>query len=505
MSVKYIFFFFMFICLANHTCAQVVWEGRVQDPDSLVKKGMDYVRENRFDESIDLARTVLAKYPTYSDFVYILGISYLKMNRPIWAEQYYRKVIASSPDYYDAYYGLAHSLWKQGRLDEADHVWETLPDSIVQSDYVKQLHHDFITETMGEKDEKRIETIKRTIKDLPASAGLQRLDSLLLKSPDRLDLLELKADLLFATGRDAEATAILEHLISKDETRERTLLRIADIYAQQKDFNKAYAIMDTLVALNPRQTTYQRLRLIYDDQKVYKNYIAFEQGFLTYDRPVGTFFMSGFTYGTKLRPSISLSGQVNWAHLRNGKGFQYLVESWMNYSKTLYSYNSVGFSDSYAFPKWRAAYSLYKEFKSWQYDIGVRYMYPHIGLDNLTGVLSIGKYVGPNFFYLRSFLTYNQERTETAFAVSWRYYYNEEKPETYFTIIGNIGTSPDDPERYMFYADPSVFKSYAVTMGIQHRIGKYVLGSNGSWSVYKITDLNYLHQYNLNLSVKRYF
>ncbi|MFZ4262009.1 YaiO family outer membrane beta-barrel protein [Sphingobacterium sp. HJSM2_6] len=484
--------------------AQVKWEGKDQNPDDLVKTGLKYVEQNQLNEAIQLAKTVLNKYPSYLDFTYIMGISYLKMGNYDWSAQYFRQIIASNPNYLDAYSGLARSLWKLGNYQEADAIWTTSNFLEKDQNYVHQLKKEYDEETLAQRNTLKLEQTLKGIAQKNSLADMQLLDSILLAHPDRLDVLQLKANITHFNNPDLSIGLYRQLILEKYEA-ESNLNKIAAWYASKKEYHQAAEIMDSLIILNPKETAYTELKSVYEDNKTYTYYLILDQSFVSYDRPVGTYFMSGLGLGAKLNPKISLSGQVNWANLRNGEGFQYLLESWMNYSKTVYSYNSVAYSTSLAFPTWRAAYTIYKEFPTWQVDLGLRYMKPQIGEGNYSGVASIGKYIGANFFYLRSFLTFDQDRIETSFAGSWRYYYNENKPETFFTILGNLGTSPDDRERYLFYNNPSVFKSYAIGMGIQHKFGKYIVGSNGNWSIYKITDINYLNQFNLNLSLKRYF
>lgn len=504
MKTFYTLYIFLLFFSFSKTYAQVQWQGKAENPDDLVKIGLKYVEQNQLNEAINLAKTVLEKYPSYTDFSYILASSYLKMNKFDWAEQSFKQIIAEHPNYLDAYSGLARALWKQGKYQEADGIWSVQGFEGKDLQYRNQLKHEYDLETLEHRNALKLEQTIKGIAQHPSAKDILLLDSILLINPDRLDVLQLKANRLHATNTD-QSIPLYKELINKKYEIEPNLNKVASWYASKKEYHRAAEIMDSLIILNPRETSYSDLKAIYEDNKAYTYYLTLDQSFVTYDRPVGTYFMSGIGLGAKLNPNISFSGQVNWANLRNGEGFQYLLESWMNYSKTIYSYNSVGYSNSLAFPTWRAAYTIYKEFPTWLVDLGLRYMKPQIGDGNYSAVASVGKYFGANFFYLRSFVTLDQDRVETSFAGSWRYYYNENKPETFFTIIGNLGTSPDDRERYLFYNNPSVFKSYSIGMGIQHKFGKYILGSNGNWSIYKITDINYLNQFNLNLSLKRYF
>ena len=485
--------------------AQVNWEGRAYNPDSLVYTGLRYLKNGDVKRSIDLSHAVLSKYPDYVDFTYILASSLLKSDQPERAEGYFRQVLLQTPDYTDAFFGLLSSLNKQAKFQSITLLVESMPDSLVRTPAFRELAVIIDAHEKAHNDSVRREKVDELRAQARYVEAIVLLDSLIVNAGAHSNDEQIRADMLIQSKQFQLAEVSVDSLLKRRINMEKNLRHKAFLVESRKDYRLASTVMDSLVAIDFANQSYKKQRAFYQDNIDYKYYAQLEQNIITYDRPQQTFLMTTMALGYKVKPSWTLIGQSSWADLRNGDGFQYQLDSWMTHNSTLYSYASAAYSNAAAFTRWRLAYTLYKEFPGWLVDAGARYMVPQIGDGNFTGVLSVGKFISNNLFYLRSFWTYDTQRLEKAFSLAWRHYYNESKPETYFTIIGNIGTSPDDRDRYQFYNNPSVFKSYSLTMGLQHRVNKYVLATNGSWGVYKINDSDYLNQYNLSLSIKRYF
>ena len=125
--------------------------------------------------------------------------------------------------------------------------------------------------------------------------------------------------------------------------------------------------------------------------------------------------------------------------------------------------------------------------------------------DNYGFVASAGRYFGNTLIYARGFILHDPFRWNQAYSISAKHYYDENNPSSYVTLIVDIGTSPDDPARYQFLTHSSDFLSRSISAGGQHRLNNWGIGIMGTWNHYKIAEQQFNQQYDLNLSLKKYF
>ncbi|MNK10822.1 Beta-barrel assembly-enhancing protease [compost metagenome] len=500
-------FSLLFLVQALH--AQVNWQNKQYDVDSLVPKAAGYLRAGQLNESITLSRTVLLKYPKYTDFKYILGLSYQKMGRADWAIPNLEEVVSNAPTYRDAYLSLAALYESSGQYEKATVTWQSALKHFPQDTEIIRLNQEFDLRNLRRNRDANMDIWYKKGRDfvgkgdalqaLAYSDSIQRADS----TDNRF--LYLRSSALMVNKEYDRAKADFENLWGKGDSSIFVTEQLANIAVLNKDYSRALVYMNRLLDKSPENEQYRHLAKVYRENLPYKFYIGANHMQSSQDRPNGHFFISGLEYGQKIGAKNTLIGQFNYGNRRGEKGYQVGLDAWINYSKNLYAYHQVAWADGSVFPTWRASYSLYREAELWLFDLGGRYVRANDNTNNYGLVASAGRYFGSTFVYLRGFLLRDEQRWNQAYSLAVRHYYNSEKPDSYVTLIGNIGTSPDDPSRYQFLNNRFGFLSRSINAGWQHRIDNWGFTVMGGWSYYKVAENRFMNQYDLNLSLRKYF
>ncbi|NGM61373.1 YaiO family outer membrane beta-barrel protein [Sphingobacterium sp. SGG-5] len=495
--------------LLTQVHGQVVWEGRTQNVDSLVSKAIGYLHMGNVDQAISLSRTVLAKYPSYVDFSYILGLSYQKIGQPDWSIPYMERVIAQDANYRDAYIALAN-LYESTKADEkARHIWKTTQEKFPQDQELYQRYQEFIQREMLNTRDRRMDQLykegKKTLSSGAWEKALAYSDSMETIQKDDIRLLYLRSSAFTQGKKYEEAKASYESIRARGDTSLFITEQLTNIAAAQKDYTQALRYALQLQQASPQTYRFTKMVKKFRENLPYDFYVGLNHTQIAQDRPHGHFFISGVEFGHQIGTNDMLIGQFNYGNRRGEKGYQMALDAWLNYDSKMYAYHHIAWADGSVFPTWRAAYSLYREAGRWLFDVGGRYVRSSDRQDNYGAVVSAGYTMNTVFVYLRSFLLHDEYRWNQAYSLSLRHYYNEEKPRSYVTIIGDIGTSPDDQVRYQFLNNRFNFLSRSIHAGWQHQLGRWSLGFMGGWSYYKVAESRFLNQYDLNLSLKKYF
>ncbi|WP_343565831.1 YaiO family outer membrane beta-barrel protein [Sphingobacterium sp.] len=507
-KLLYILFFFQLSWIAPLE-AQVIWNNKKHDVDSLVPQAVRYLREGKLDQSIMLSRTVLATYPDYTDFTYILGLSYQKMGKFDWAIPNFESVLAKDANYKDSYLPLALSYERVGDWFRAKQVWQRALQRFPKDTAITEAYREFkARETLYISSYQMDDWYKKgreSIASGDTSKVFSYADSMenLTSNDNRSLYLRSAAFMLNKEYNKAKST--YELLRSRGDSSVFVREQLSNIAAANKDYVLALDYIEPLRRQFPDHTDYGRLSRVYRENLPYHFYLGLNHMQSAQDRPNGHFFISGLEYGQRLNKKDVLIGQFNYGNRRGDKGYQAGLDAWINYGPSLYAYHHIAWADGAVFPTWRAAYSIYREAGSWLFDVGGRYVRSADHINNYGMVASAGRYIGPTFIYLRGFLLHDAKRWNQAYSLSLRHYYNSEKPDSYVTIIGNIGTSPDDPSRYQFLNNSYGFLSRSINAGWQHRIDSWGFTLMGGWSYYKVAEGTFMNQYDLNLSLKKYF
>ncbi len=140
----------------------------------------------------------------------------------------------------------------------------------------------------------------------------------------------------------------------------------------------------------------------------------------------------------------SVIGRINHAKRFNETATQVEVDSYPHIRPGTSAYANVGFSSSFAFPKFRCGAEIYQKLSD-GFDGSIGFRYLHFDSANVmiyTG--SIGKYYGNYLFQFHPFITPSSIGTSVSGNFSIRRYL--EDADNYFTVAFGLGSSPD--ERY---------------------------------------------------------
>ncbi len=507
-----ILIFTLFFCqslLTQSIYGQVLWHNRKFDVDSLIPKAVTYLRDGKLDESIMLSRAVLAKYPKYTDFRYILGLSYKKIGRGDWAIPYFEQVLQADTSYKDVYLPLAMIYESHGNNAKAREIWQFALKRFPNDKEIITSYREFQAKDIANKANLQMDSWyqagRRSLEQGEIAKALAYSDSIQAKNAKDARYLYLRSNAFMYSKDFIKAKAIYETMYNNGDSSIFVIEQLANVAAANKDYKEALRFMDRLQQKSASDDRYKQLAKVYRENLPYNFYVGVNHMQSSQDRPNGHFFISGLEYGHKIGKNDILIGQFNYGNRRGEKGTQLGLNAWINYSSNVYAYHSLVLADGSVFPTSRAAYSVYHEAGVWLFDLGSRYVRSSDKTNNYGLVASTGRHFGSTFVYLRGFLLKDEQRWNQAYSLAVRHYYNSEKPNSYVTVIGNIGTSPDDPARYQFLNNRFDFLSRSINAGLQHRIENWGFTVMGGWSYYKITENKFMNQYDLNLSLRKYF
>lgn len=176
----------------------------------------------------------------------------------------------------------------------------------------------------------------------------------------------------------------------------------------------------------------------------------------------------------------TLVGRANYADRNNLTGYQFEVEAYPTHGLS-YSFINLSYSNAIVFPRFRFSYSYFMPFKSWETEIGVRYL--KNSDDNFLGLTAaLGKYIGPYWLNLKTFLTPNGDKLANSYTLTGRYYLNG-STDDYFTAIAGYGFSPDDRGRNFEINSRLNMEAIRFTLGYQRTFWRTnILGIFGTFN-----------------------
>lgn len=205
-----------------------------------------------------------------------------------------------------------------------------------------------------------------------------------------------------------------------------------------------------------------------------------------FDQP---WFLSSVSYGRQTRlGSVTLN--VNHANRFKTSGLEGEVEAYPRIAKRLYAYVGGGMSGSSIFPNHRLGVSLYTSLPhSFEAEAGLRYL--QFSDATIFYVFGLGRYIGNNFYGLRSYITPSNVRSSVSFNLSTRFYLGQDRYDSFGIAIGT-GTSPDDRARRIdinntlnsikagFDYSATVIKRTALSLGISWSNEEYLTDTFGN-------------------------
>ncbi|BAO55413.1 YaiO family outer membrane beta-barrel protein [Nonlabens marinus] len=271
---------------------------------------------------------------------------------------------------------------------------------------------------------------------------------------------------------EAASQVITKAIDAHPENKSFRLKKLSLLQLENKT-EKEREYLNELTALYPQDPDL-RQRIFWLDSRFNSDRLGIQYSLTSFDRDgIGPWHLGTVQY-IRERKWGSLLGRVNYTQRRsNGAvlldGIQLEGESYFFTSERSYANVSVGYSDDLVFPKWRLGATYFQNLnKGWQVDLGIRYTY--VAQTNIpAAIIGVGKYAGPYWFHLTSFLQQQEESIYPALTLTTRYYY-----KTRFDYINGIigyGTTPDESVLSGDLDQRVQLDSYRVGLGYYHQLG----------------------------------
>jgi YaiO family outer membrane protein len=305
----------------------------------------------------------------------------------------------------------------------------------------------------------------------------------------------------YERGQYAEAVAYADTSLNFYPMQADMMLKKASAQEQLKQYDSA-ANTAGMVA---RQ---------YPDLKRYTDFAAYLKG-KTFRNQLGLSYLNSHIDSTQssniatlqythFYKKLSLTGRLNFAGRSYGTGLQLELESYVNHSETWYSFINVGAANELVFPKYKAAYSLFHNFKhGWEAGLGGRFL----NFDSVSSVSAVGavsKYLGDFWINAKGYAIFLSGKQYGAVSLTARQYLNN-KTDFFYAIIG-YGNSPDDYTRTYQFTDNINYQTYSIGAGYQKMFNyRNVVSLNGNWYNQKRAEGLFRNQYDIYLTFLRKF
>lgn len=271
----------------------------------------------------------------------------------------------------------------------------------------------------------------------------EQFSYVLQRHPGNLDASSAFTDLEYWNDNDTAALRYCNEGLKYHPGSSELLLKKARILNNMRRYNEAYAIADSLLKTNPKNSAARALAAgIRNNSSRNKigisyDYVHFDQNYPSSD----PWHLASVDYTRQTRLG-SVTGRINYANRFQTNGVQAEIDAYPHISSTFYSYVNAGYSGSIpVFPKFRAGYSLYANLpKSFEGELGFRYLY--FSSSTWIYTASVGKYYKNYWFNLRTYLIPDNPGLSQSYTLTARLYSGG--ADDYFAIALGTGISPDD-------------------------------------------------------------
>lgn len=289
------------------------------------------------------------------------------------------------------------------------------------------------------------------------------------------------------------------------------LMRKAEVLQQQRKYEEAWRVADTLQKLYPQTKYIDFAALLYS---------------LRLKNAIGLFYLHSKIIDASNIPKINsiatvqysryhrrgtINLRVNYAGRTTGTGFQGEAEAYYNHTKKWYSYAVLSYSpDITIFPQLKAGYSINRGFpRGYSGELGIRYL--QLSGGKMTSpVVGLTREVNDFWLNLKVYfqdLKYNDTITGRYYSgiFTTRYYLRENRSE-FFSAMAGYGNVPDDFSTNYFLSTLATYKT--VSCGVGYRRQVFYLttfGINATWYNIKTNATIFRNQYDIYLQLQRRF
>lgn len=517
---RYLFMIGLFCLMGSVAYAQQV------SSDDLLKQALVETNVNKnYSLALKLTNEGLKISPDYTDIRVLLGRLYLLTGKYAEAITELKKVLDKQPDNADALVYMINASYQNNQLAQA-------------ADYCAQ----YVSYYPADKKMliKRIAIIGEMQDFKKATAELEQAFK---RFPNDADLIYLHKELLFSQANTAikradtvNALASYEQVLISYPNDTIARNQLINLQIEKKNYASALKYIDSGLSYYPNQENLllkkiEIVKTMGDTQQAYRlsksatdaypenrqiRSINNELFVLTRQNQIGlNYAITAFDQDGK-KPwnlySVSylrtekfgtLIGRVNYADRNNLTGYQFEVEAYPTHGSS-YSFINLSYSNAIVFPKFRFSYSYFMPFKSWETEVGIRYLKNND--DNFLGfTAAVGKYFGAYWLNLKTFLTPNGQKLANSYTLSGRYYLNG-STDDYFTAIAGYGFSPDDRGRNFEINSRLNMESIRFTLGYQRTLWRTnILGIFGTFNNQKYETNIKRNEYEASIAFRHKF
>lgn len=494
--------------------------------DDLLKQALVETNVNKnYPLALKLSKEGLQISPGYTDIRVLLGRLYLLTGKYSESVAELKKVLDKHPDNADALVYIINAYYQDNQLDQAvnycDQYLSYYPDN--KKMLLKKIA------IIGEmQDFKKAETeLLQAFNRFPNDTDLIYLHQDLLfnkantaiKRSDTTTALEGYAQLLNSYPKDtiarnrlinlqierknyASALNYIDSGLAYYPNQENLLLKRIGIVAAMGNTKQAYQLSKKAVEAYPEN---RQIRNVNNELFVLtrQNQLGLNYAITAFDqdgkKPWSLYSISYM----RTEKAGALAARINYADRNNLTGYQFEVEAYPIHGSS-YSYINLSYSNAIVFPRFRFSYSYFMPFKSWETEVGVRYL-KNID-DNFLGLTAaVGKYFGAYWLNLKTFLTPNGQKLANSYIITGRYYLNSSSDD-YFTAIAGYGFSPDDRGRNFEINSRLNMESVRFTLGYQRTLWRTnILGIFGTFNNQKYQSNIKRNEYEASIAFRHKF
>lgn len=439
--------------------------------DKLLQLALQETNEHRnYNKAIALCKKGLAQSPGYTDIRLLLGKLYMLTGRPAAARSEWQGVLKKEPANIDALHYLVNLEYSQHHIKETmDHINTAL--RISPEDKVLLLKKYGILQESKQWEEQA---------KLLALMHFYFPDD--KKTPQQHDARLYVINLEAGKGNYQQSIAYCDSALAQ---LGHDSLLVQKRNALWQEVNEK-AIAHTPADTPATEKKYHNQAGVIHLQSIYGNG----------NRPASITSLQYLRYHDR----GSVTGRVNYADRASGNGLQLEAETYYDHNPRYYSYGLLGWSDAAVFPKFRAGYSLFRNFKKgWEGELGARYLRAD-SVNTWSAVWSAGKYWGNNWTNLRGYVITEQNKWYQAYTLTHRMYLHDDKE--FIAFLLSLGTTPDDRSRNFQFNRFVSFISKSAGIGYQKIFGSRTTASiYGNWINQRTGNKKYYNQYDIYLTL----
>jgi tetratricopeptide (TPR) repeat protein len=214
-----------------------------------------FTEQNILDKVIAHSLHILKTVPNSIDALRFLGQAYLEQKKFDESQSIFEKILTFSPDDFVAHVGLSSIKEENRELDAAifhmEMAYDSQPSNVIVQEELKRL----IQKRDGTRPQKinlsRGALIRMYIKGELYQQAINEIDSSLGISPDRVDLLGLRASVLYLSNSKVQAAEVCNQILLGYPYCLEANKILLQIYLENNMQEQASITRDRLTSLNP--------------------------------------------------------------------------------------------------------------------------------------------------------------------------------------------------------------------------------------------------------------